>query len=125
LGGGIKVYLYQLLKLTKMKRIATCLTFLFLAFGFISTAQEAKEKQSIPPALEMKGTYQVQFLKDDSHPISITQELLEKIEQKRDKDLITYLSVNPTCRIKILPRQKAADFKMEEYIVLESFRNDN
>ena len=106
-----------------MKRKGIYLLFLLVALAFNLPAQEAREKHKIMNASDLKGTYQVQFLKGHDTPMSITIELLEKIEAKREESATSYLTLSDNCRIKILPRNSGADLKMEEYVVLDKFNN--
>lgn len=109
-----------------MKKILTFLLLSFLAIN-LNAQQNAKQGESkkITSASEIKGTYQLLFLKaEKTDPIGITNDLIEKIESTRDDNKITYLKVNDFCRIKIFPRKDLANLSLkEEYLIVDKFEN--
>jgi len=104
-----------------MKKTILCLFLLFLGMTQFAKAQDKGKRMS---AGQMKGTYQVEFLKSDkSMMVSITEELLTRIDEKRDAVKTTYLSVSETCRVKILSKKDMYTARFtEEYSVVENFQ---
>lgn len=72
----------------------------------------------------IKGTYQIQFKqgKDHNTPVSLTADLLEKIEKNRSENKITFLTPEDNYQIMILPYNTIKDphFKpVIDYIIME------
>lgn len=72
----------------------------------------------------VKGTFQLEILKMDVEPVSITSELLEKIEDLRKESELVYLQIDNQRRIKIFSRQDLISGKnknIEDFVVVNSF----
>lgn len=72
----------------------------------------------------VKGTFQLEILKMDVEPVSITSELLEKIDDLRKESELVYLQIDDKRRIKIFSRQDLIAGKnknIEDFVVVNSF----
>lgn len=101
-----------------MKKICLIISFL----SSVSAFSQDKVKN-----LEVvKGTFQLEILKTDVEPVSITSELLEKIDDLRKESELAYLQIDDKRRIKIFSRQDLIAGKnrnIEEFVLVDSFKN--
>ena len=98
-------------------------TFVLISnFSFAQTNARADQKSESVKRSAKTGTYQIIFKSKDATPVSITEELLQKIESSRDEKKITYLYYeNYSIKILSLALINDPKFKpIEEYIVIES-----
>lgn len=114
--------------MTKIAFFIICIMSLFsLKLKSQEGFKQQKESAEIPSLAETKRTIQVVFLSSEKdNPVALTGDLIDKIENLRDENKITYLEINQGCRIKILPKNITSqkDFKpMEEYIIVNKFEN--
>ncbi|MBC7696327.1 MAG: hypothetical protein H7141_12875 [Burkholderiales bacterium] len=115
----------------KKKYLPYLLLFCLMMIGMQSIAQQSikSEKEAsitISPS-EFKKTIQFMFLaSEQNNPIGLTIDLINKIENLRQEDKITYLDVNQGCKIKILAKNLIYQknfVPLEEYVVVEKFSN--
>jgi hypothetical protein len=72
----------------------------------------------------IKGTFQLEILKIDAEPVSITTELLLKIDSLREENKTTYLNLDTERRIKILSKKDlrlGLHKNIEDFVVVKSF----
>jgi hypothetical protein len=103
-----------------MKKI--CLIITFLSSVLVFSQDKVKNLEIV------KGTFQLEILKMDVEPISITSELLEKIDDLRKESELVYLPVDNKRRIKIFSRQDLIEGKnknIEQFILVDSFKNND
>lgn len=101
-----------------MKKICLIISFLFSVFSF---SQDKVKNLEV-----VKGTFQLEILKMDAEPVSITSELLEKIDELRKETELVYLQIDDKTRIKIFSRQDLISGKnknIEEFVLVTSFKN--
>lgn len=101
-----------------MKKICLIISFLFSVMTF---SQDKVKNLEV-----VKGTFQLEILKLDVEPISITSELLQKIDELRKESELVYLQLDDSRRIKIFSRQELMAGKnknIEEFILVDSFKN--
>jgi hypothetical protein len=92
-----------------------------LLFSFLAFSQDKVKNLEV-----VKGTFQLEILKMDVEPVSITSELLEKIDDMRKESESVYLQLDESRRIKIFSRRDLAIGKnknIEEFILVDSFKN--
>lgn len=94
---------------------------IFLLFSFLAFSQDKVKNLEV-----VKGTFQLEILKMDVEPISITSELLEKIDDLRKESEVVYIQIDDKRRIKIFSRQDLIAGKnknIKEFILVDSFKN--
>ncbi|MCK6606829.1 MULTISPECIES: hypothetical protein [Flavobacterium] len=99
-----------------MKKICLIISFLSSVIAF---SQDKVKNLEV-----VKGTFQLEILKMDVEPVSITSELLEKIDDLRKDSELVYLQIDDKRRIKIFSRQDLISGKnknIEDYVVVNSF----
>lgn len=99
-----------------MKKICLIISFLFSIVTF--------SQDKVKNLEEVKGTFQLEILKMDVEPVSITSELLEKIDDSRKDSELVYLQIDNNRRIKIFSRQDlilGKNKNIEEFILVDSF----
>lgn len=99
-----------------MKKICLIISFLCSVMAF---SQDKVKNLEV-----VKGTFQLEILKMDVEPVSITSELLEKIEDLRKESELVYLQIDNQRRIKIFSRQDLISGKnknIEDFVVVNSF----
>lgn len=92
-----------------------------LLFSFLSFSQDKVKNLEV-----VKGTFQLEILKMDVEPVSITSELLEKIDNLRKQSESVYLQLDEYRRIKIFSHRDLVAGKnknIEEFILVNSFKN--
>lgn len=100
-----------------MRKICLIISFLFSVTVF--SQDKVKNLELV------KGTFQLEILKMDVEPISITTELLEKIDELRKETELVYLQIDEVRRIKIFSRQDIMAGKnknIEEFVLVTSFK---
>jgi hypothetical protein len=103
-----------------MKKI--CLIISFLSSVLVFSQDKVKNLEVV------KGTFQLEILKMDAEPVSITSELLEKIDDLRKESELVYLQIDNQRRIKIFSRQDLMAGKnknIEEFVLVDSFKNND
>lgn len=108
-----------------------CIFVLILClFSFNFRAQSSdfgKEKMSHSLASEIEGTIQVEFLtSEENKAFALTTDIIQKIDQIRSDDKITFLEITKGCRVKIFPRNmiRQENFKInEDYVIVNEFKN--
>lgn len=109
-----------------MKKILLATTIgLFFGIFSVNAQSPTKEKSTLPTAEELKGTYQIEFLKGEETPISITLEIVEKIDKARKESEETFFYVNDKCRVKVFAKKELENLKKfpkEEFIIVNSFK---
>ncbi len=101
-----------------MRKIGLVISFLFSVIAF---SQDKVKNLDV-----VKGTFQLEILKIDVEPISITSELLEKIDELRKETELVYLQIDEVRRIKIFSRQDIIAGKnknIDEFVLVTSFKN--
>jgi hypothetical protein len=101
-----------------MRKICLVISFLFSVIAF---SQDKVKNLDV-----VKGTFQLEILKIDVEPISITSELLEKIDELRKETELVYLQIDEVRRIKIFSRQDIIAGKnknIDEFVLVTSFKN--
>jgi len=101
-----------------MRKICLIISFLFSIVAF--SQDKVKNLEAV------KGTFQLEILKMDVDPISITSELLEKIDNFRKESESVYLQLDESRRIKIFSRRDLVAGKnknIEEFVLVNSFKN--
>lgn len=99
-----------------MKKICLIISFLSSVIAF---SQDKVKNLEV-----VKGTFQLEILKMDVEPVSITSELLEKIDDLRKDSELVYLQIDDKRRIKIFSRQDLISEKnknIEDFVVVNSF----
>lgn len=99
-----------------MKKVCLIISFLFSIVTF--------SQDKVKNLEEVKGTFQLEILKMDVEPVSITSELLEKIDDSRKDSELVYLQIDNNRRIKIFSRQDlilGKNKNIEEFILVDSF----
>lgn len=87
-----------------------------------NSVKEAKELLN-----EVKGTFQLEILKIDAEPVSITSELLKKIDELRKDSETAYLQIDEIRRIKIFSNQDLSSGKnknIDEFVLVNSFKKE-
>jgi hypothetical protein len=100
-----------------MKKI---LLFLLVSFSLNSFSQE-----EIINVEQVKGTFQLEITNKNVDPISITTDLLLKIDSLRDESKVTYLNIDASRRIKIFSKNDLNLGKnkgIEDYVIVTSFK---
>mgnify|MGYP006141216351 FL=1 len=103
-----------------MKKICLIISFLSSVLAF---SQDKVKNLEV-----VKGTFQLEILKMDVEPVSITSELLEKIDDLRKESELVYLQIDNQRRIKIFSRQDLMAGKnknIEEFVLVDSFKNND
>ena len=103
-----------------MKKICLIISFLSSVIAF---SQDKVKNLEV-----VKGTFQLEILKMDVEPVSITSELLEKIDDLRKESELVYLQIDNQRRIKIFSRQDLMAGKnknIEEFVLVDSFKNND
>lgn len=103
-----------------MKKICLIISFLSSVLAF---SQDKVKNLEV-----VKGTFQLEILKMDVEPVSITSELLEKIDDLRKESELVYLQIDNQRRIKIFSRQDLMVGKnknIEEFVLVDSFKNND
>lgn len=103
-----------------MKKICLIISFLGSVLAF---SQDKVKNLEV-----VKGTFQLEILKMDVEPVSITSELLEKIDDLRKESELVYLQIDNQRRIKIFSRQDLMAGKnknIEEFVLVDSFKNND
>ncbi|WP_333807426.1 hypothetical protein [Flavobacterium sp.] len=101
-----------------MRKIYLIIFFLVSFFAF--------SQDKVKNLEEVKGTFQLEILKMNVEPISITSELLEKIYNLRKESETVYLQIDEFRRIKIFSRKDLLAEKnknTDEYVLVNSFKN--
>ncbi|HBD27100.1 hypothetical protein [Flavobacterium sp.] len=101
-----------------MRKICLIISFLFSVMAF---SQDKVKNLEV-----VKGTFQLEILKMNVEPVSITSELLEKIDELRKETELVYLQIDEVRRIKIFSRQDIIAGKnknIEEFVLVTSFKN--
>lgn len=101
-----------------MRKICLIISFLFSVMSF---SQDKVKNLEV-----VKGTFQLEILKMDVEPVSITSELLEKIDELRKETEVVYLQIDEVRRIKIFSRRDIMTGKnknIEEFVLVTSFKN--
>ena len=101
-----------------MRKICLIISFLFSIVAF--SQDKVKNLEAV------KGTFQLEILKMDVDPISITSELLEKIDNLRKESESVYPQLDESRRIKIFSRRDLVAGKnknIEEFVLVNSFKN--
>ena len=97
--------------------------FLFLFFSFTLNSFSQEE---IIDLEKIKGTFQLEITTVNVEPISITKELLLKIDSLRSESNVTYLNIDSSRRIKIFSKNDLSLGKnknIEDYVIVQSFKN--
>lgn len=100
-----------------MKHVIIALLFFPLS---VFAQEKALSKENL------RGTYQIEFLKTATNPIAVSAQLMEKIETVRKETEVSYVAVNEHCRIKVFPKNALSDFnvkELEESVIVEKFDN--
>ena len=103
-----------------MKKICLIISFLGSVLAF---SQDKVKNLEV-----VKGTFQLEIIKMDVEPVSITSELLEKIDDLRKESELVYLQIDNQRRIKIFSRQDLMAGKnknIEEFVLVDSFKNND
>ena len=101
-----------------MRKICFVITFFSSVLAF---SQDKVKNLEI-----VKGTFQLEILKMDVEPVSISSELLEKIDDLRKESELTYLQIDNKRRIKIFSRRDLLAGKnknIDEFVLVNSFKN--
>ncbi|MCW1147104.1 hypothetical protein [Flavobacterium lacisediminis] len=101
-----------------MKKICLIISFLFSVMSF--------SQDKVKNLEDAKGTFQLEILKMDVEPVSITSELLEKIHDLRKDFELAYIQIDDMRRIKIFSREdlkKGKNKNIEEFVLVTSFKN--
>lgn len=91
------------------------LSLIFITYSSLKAGEEIKKAP--------KGTYQIQFKPGkDQTPVSLTDELLEKIENSRSESKIVFITPEDNYQIMILPYNTINDLNFKpiiDYIIID------
>ncbi len=95
--------------------ILILLSLIFITYSSLRAGEEIKKAR--------KGTYQIQFKQGKEHaPVSLTDELLEKIEKSRSENKIVFITPDNNYQIMILPYTTINDLNFKpiiDYIIMD------